>query len=104
MQERSEESRILQDELTKVLYLNNINPEKVILKLIIFVLISFFQYTLTFWAEHFNIEPQKLRNIFNFISYAVPSEDEQRETGRIFRFIYEKETKKESKNIEQQAQ
>jgi hypothetical protein len=80
-----EEKRILVDELPKVLFLNNRDPKKVYLSLIFNNNNS--KYTLNFWADHFNIDPAKLRNIFNFISYAVPDVTNEKETGRVFRFI-----------------
>ncbi|EAS02419.1 hypothetical protein TTHERM_00727790 (macronuclear) [Tetrahymena thermophila SB210] len=69
-----EEKRILLTEMTKILFLNNQNPKK---------------YNVEFWANHFNLEPQKLRNIFNYISYAIPDVTNEKETGKVFRFIYE---------------
>ena len=45
------------------------------------------KYDLLYWATHFNIEPQKLRNIVNFISYPIISGDSKKETSRILRFI-----------------
>jgi hypothetical protein len=75
-EEMPEEKMILVEEISKVLYLNNLDPKK---------------YTIKFWSEHFNIEPQRLRNIFNYLSYAIIDEENPRETGRILRFIYETE-------------
>ncbi|KRX09563.1 hypothetical protein PPERSA_12306 [Pseudocohnilembus persalinus] len=72
--EAPQEQKILLSEMTKVLYLNNRDPKK---------------YDLQYWAQHFNIEPQKLRNIFNYISYAIPDVTNEKETGRVFRFIYD---------------
>jgi len=72
--ETSEEGKILLDEFTKVLFLNNKDHKK---------------YNLQFWANHFNIEPQKFRNIFNYVSYAIPDGENSRETGKVFRFIYD---------------
>jgi hypothetical protein len=36
-----------------------------------------------------NIEPQKLRNIFNFVSYGLPDKNNQNDIGRVLRFIYD---------------
>eukprot|EP01015_Nassula_variabilis_P022960 TRINITY_DN4251_c0_g1_i5.p2 TRINITY_DN4251_c0_g1~~TRINITY_DN4251_c0_g1_i5.p2 ORF type:complete len:124 (-),score=25.21 TRINITY_DN4251_c0_g1_i5:130-501(-) len=72
--DRPEEQRMLLDELTKTLYLNNANPQK---------------YNIAFFADHFNIEPQKLKNIFNYVSYAIQDEKNPKETGRVLRFISE---------------
>jgi hypothetical protein len=68
---KPEEGRILLNELTKVLHLNNINPEK---------------YSLEFWAKYFNIRPQNLRNIFNYVSYPIVHEGEKK-VVRVLRFI-----------------
>ena len=88
--EGPEEQRILLEELPKVLFLNNKEPRKVHHFSIFFeALIFFFKYNLQFWAKHFNIEPQKLRNIFNFVSYAIPDITNEKETGRVLRFILE---------------
>lgn len=57
-----------------MLFLNNKDPKK---------------YNILFWATHFNIEPSVLRNIFNYVSYAIPDVTNDKETGRVFRFIYE---------------
>ena len=44
------------------------------------------KYNLEFFAEHFNIYPNKLRNIFNFIGYPIVGENGQVE--EMLRFIY----------------
>jgi len=75
--ETSEEGRILIDEYTKVLYLNNKDPAK---------------YNIIYWAEHFNIEPAKLRNIFNFVTYGLPDQKNPKDIGRVLRFIYDNST------------
>lgn len=77
--DRSEEQRIHLRELPKVLFLNNQDPEKVRNGKI--------QYNIQFWASHFNIEPQKLRNIFNLVSYPIISADAKQETSRVLRFV-----------------
>ena len=41
------EKRILVDEIFKVLYMNNLDPET---------------YTISFWADYFNISPATIRN------------------------------------------
>eukprot|EP01017_Pseudomicrothorax_dubius_P038459 TRINITY_DN5761_c0_g2_i4.p1 TRINITY_DN5761_c0_g2~~TRINITY_DN5761_c0_g2_i4.p1 ORF type:complete len:187 (-),score=60.28 TRINITY_DN5761_c0_g2_i4:117-677(-) len=74
--ETPEEQRILVDELPKVLYLNNQDPQK---------------YNLSFWADHFNIVPEKLRNIFNYVAFPVPDHEGTKDTGRLYRFVYHKE-------------
>jgi hypothetical protein len=75
--ENSEESRILIDEYTKVLYLNNKDPAR---------------YNIIYWAEHFNIEPAKLRNIFNFVTFGLPDQKNPKDVGRVLRFIYDNST------------
>lgn len=59
-------------ELKKVLLLNSQDPEK---------------YNVTFWADYFNIEPQLLRNIFNYVSFAIEIKNNS-EPSKILRFIY----------------
>jgi len=75
--EMSEEGRILLEEYTKVLFLNNKDPAK---------------YNIIFWAEHFNILPSKLRNIFNFITFGLPDQKNPKDIGRVLRFIYDNST------------
>lgn len=68
---KPQEGRILLNELTKVLKLNNDNPKK---------------YNLEYWARYFNIQPQQLKNIFNYISFPVIDEEEI-EIAKVLRFI-----------------
>lgn len=67
-----------------------------------FKLIRCYQYNITFWAEHFNIEPQKLRNIFNFVSYPIAGQSDK-ELGRVIRFIYETGTSDAKKAINEES-
>lgn len=50
------EKRILRDEIYKVLYFNNADPEL---------------YNVQFWADFFKISPASIRNIFNYLAYPV---------------------------------
>ncbi len=50
------EKRILTDEIYKVLYFNNENPQK---------------YNVAFWADHFQISAAAIRNIVNYIAYPL---------------------------------
>ena len=59
------------DDIPKILQLNSNDPKK---------------YNLEFFAEHYNIYPNKLRNIFNFIAFPVVGDDGQVE--EMLRFIY----------------
>lgn len=72
--ESPEDKCILLAELPKVLFLNNKDPKK---------------YNLEYWSVHFNIEPQKLKNVFNYVGYGIPNITKDKETGRVFRFIFE---------------
>jgi hypothetical protein len=69
LQFRPEESKILLREFTKMLALNNKDPQK---------------YNIKYWAAYFNIRPQKLKNIFNFVSYPIV---EEKEVVKVLRFI-----------------
>lgn len=59
------------DQISKIIYLNNKDHQK---------------YDLAFWAQHYNIYPNKLRNIFNYIAYPVI--DDNNEVTQVLRFIY----------------
>lgn len=48
--------RMLVDEIYKVLYFNNKDPET---------------YTIAFWAEYFQISPASVRNIVNYMAYPI---------------------------------
>jgi hypothetical protein len=50
------EKRILVDEIFKVLYMNNLDPET---------------YTISFWADYFNISPATIRNVVNYMAYPI---------------------------------
>ena len=63
------EKRILVDEIYKVLYFNNADPET---------------YTVSFWADHFKISPAALRNIVNYVAFPVTDP----ETKRVLRVMY----------------
>ena len=57
------------DEIYKVLYFNNANPET---------------YTVSFWADHFNISPAALRNIVNYVAYPVTDPDTKQVTKVLY--------------------
>ena len=63
--------RILTDEIYKILYLNNKDPET---------------YTVSFWANHFKISPAALRNIVNYIAFPMIN-IETKEVDRVLTFI-----------------
>jgi len=48
--------RMLVDEIYKVLYFNNKDPET---------------YNIAFWAEYFKISPASVRNIVNYMAYPI---------------------------------
>ena len=50
------EKRILVDEMYKILYMNNQDPET---------------YTISFWSEYFNISPATIRNVVNYMAYPL---------------------------------
>lgn len=50
------EKRILVDEIYKILYFNNKDPET---------------FTVSFWADYFNLSPSTVRNIVNYMAYPV---------------------------------
>jgi hypothetical protein len=52
----SQDHRILRDEIYKVLFLNNQNPEV---------------YNVQFWSRHFKIDPAAIRNMFNYLAYPI---------------------------------
>ena len=66
---KPQEGKMLLRELTKVLFLNNVDPTK---------------YNQTFWAAYFNIKPQVQLNLFNFVSYPIVEGDQ---IIKILRFI-----------------
>jgi Mg2+ and Co2+ transporter CorA len=53
---KSQDHRILIDEIYKVLYLNNENPTI---------------YNVKFWSKHFKIQPAAIRNIFNYLAFPI---------------------------------
>lgn len=67
----SQDHRILIDEVYKVLYLNNEDPET---------------YNVQFWAKHFKIEPAAIRNIFNYLAYPI-TDPMNKDIKRILFFI-----------------
>ena len=50
------EKRILVDEMYKILYFNNKDPET---------------YSVSFWADYFKLSPSTVRNIVNYMAYPV---------------------------------
>lgn len=69
--DRPQDGRILTKELPKVLQLNNDDPKT---------------YNLIYWAKFFNIEPEELMNVFNYVSYPIVDE-ESAEVVKILRFV-----------------
>ena len=67
------EKRILVDEMYKILYMNNQDPET---------------YTISFWSEYFNISPATIRNVVNYMAY--PLIDPQ--TKKVTSVLYFKDT------------
>ena len=65
------EKRILVDEIYKILYFNNADPQT---------------YTISFWSEHFKINPATLRNILNYVAFPETDPDTKQVT-RVLYFI-----------------
>ena len=65
------DKRILVDELYKILYFNNMDPET---------------YTVSFWANHFKIAPAAVRNIVNYLAYPLVNL-ETKQVERILTFV-----------------
>ena len=63
------EKRILTDEIYKILYFNNSDPD---------------QYTISFWAEHFNISPAAVRNMVNYVAYPLTDPDSKKVTKVLY--------------------
>ena len=63
------ERRILVDEIYKILYFNNADPEL---------------YNISFWSDHFKIAPAALRNILNYVAYPLTDPD----TKQIQKVLY----------------
>lgn len=67
------EKRMLVNEIFKILYFNNRDPET---------------YTVSFWADYFNISPSTVRNIVNYMAYPVVNE----KTKQVDQVLYFKDT------------
>ena len=63
------EKRILVDEIFKILYFNNADPET---------------YTISFWSDHFKITPAALRNILNYVAYPLTDPDTKQVTKVLY--------------------
>ena len=63
------QQRILIDEIYKILYFNNADPEL---------------YNISFWSDHFKIAPAALRNILNYVAYPLTDPD----TKQILKVLY----------------
>jgi len=63
------EKRILVDEIYKILYFNNADPQT---------------YTVSFWAEHFQISPAAFRNIVNYVAFPLTDPDSKQVTKVLY--------------------
>lgn len=54
------EKRMLVDEIFKILWFNNKDPET---------------FTISFWSDYFNIAPATVRNVVNYMAYPVVDEE-----------------------------
>jgi len=77
------EKRILVDEMYKILFFNNVDPET---------------YTITFWSEYFKISPATVRNIVNYMAY--PVFDEQTKHIKMVLYFKDSELQNQFKHIE----
>ena len=64
--------RLYNEELSRAIYLNYLNPEK---------------YNLKFFSEYFDIEPRKLMDVFDTVSYPMINRANHT-VIRIYRFVY----------------
>ena len=69
---KPQDGRVLIPELAKLLYLNSQDPVK---------------YNIKFFALYFNIEPQMLKNIVNYVGYPMIDET-QGKVVKILRFVH----------------
>lgn len=69
---KAEDGKILISELSKMLFLNSQDPKK---------------YSAEFFALYFNIEPQKIKNIVNYVGFPIIDE-ENGKIGKILRFVH----------------
>ena len=67
------EKRILVDEIYKILWFNNQDPET---------------YTISFWSEYFNISPATIRNVVNYMAYPLIDQ----KTKKVISVLYFKDT------------
>ena len=65
--------RILVDEVYKILFFNNIDPEL---------------YTISFWSDYFEIDAATIRNIVNYMAFPVVDE----KTKKVKEILYFKDT------------
>lgn len=65
------DKRILTDEIYKILYFNNADPNK---------------YTVSFWADHFQINAATIRNIVNYVAYPL-TDLKTKEVTQVLYFI-----------------
>jgi len=65
------EKRILVDEIFKILYFNNADPQV---------------YTISFWSEHFKIAPAALRNMLNYVAFPLTDPD-TKQVKKVLYFI-----------------
>jgi len=59
----------LVDEVFKILHFNNVDPQT---------------FTISFWADHFNIAPATLRNILNYVAYPLVDVDTKKVTKVLY--------------------
>jgi hypothetical protein len=67
------DKRVLVDEIFKILYFNNQDPEI---------------FTISFWSDYFNISPATVRNVVNYMAYPVVDQ----KTKKVKTILYFKDT------------
>ena len=65
------DKRILVDEIYKILYFNNADPNR---------------FTVSFWADHFKIPPAAIRNMVNYVAYPL-TDPESKNVTKVLYFI-----------------
>jgi hypothetical protein len=63
------EKRILVDEIYKILFFNNRDPET---------------FTISFWSDYFSIAPATIRNVVNYMAYPIVDQ----KTKKVVQVLY----------------
>jgi len=63
------DKRILVDEVFKILYFNNQDPDT---------------FSISFWSDYFNISPATVRNVVNYMAYPIVDD----KTKKVIKVLY----------------